>query len=342
MAKIGIKDIAAKAGVSIATVSHAFRNPGRVSEQTRRKVLAAADEVGYAPNRLARSLRTARSGCIVAIIPDVADNHNSGIIKAIEKTAHARGYSVLLGDTQGSPQREREFAAMARSGQADGIILMSHRMPFRIGEGQLDIDELPPLVNGCEFAGYDELPMVGIDDFAAAVDAANHLIDLGHRHIALVTGDMATTSSRRRMDGFTRAMADAGIGINDRLVVYGEYTLGGGEAAARSLLMEKQRPSAIFCFSDEIALGCMAVLRERGFDVPGDISVIGFDNIPFARYVAPPLTTIAQPAADIGATCAALLLDLIDGKRPDKMRHVMPHELVVRKSTAPVSGGRRT
>lgn len=173
MAKVGIKDIAARAGVSIATVSHALRNPGRVAEGTRKKVLAAAEAVGYMPNNLAVSLRTARSGNIVAIIPDVADSYNSGIIKAIEKVAHRRGYSVLLGDTQGSPEREREFAAMTRSRQADGIILMSHRIPFDLDRKRLSTDELPPLVNGCEFTGSDAFPTVSVDDVQAAVDATD-------------------------------------------------------------------------------------------------------------------------------------------------------------------------
>ena len=337
MAKVGIKDIAAKAGVSIATVSHALRNPKRVSEATRKKVLAAADEYGYAPNSLAQSLRTARSGNIVTIIPDVADSHNSGIIKAIEKVAHSRGYSVLLGDTQGSEEREREFAAMTRSRQADGIILMSHRMPFQAKEGRLSMDDLPPLVNGCESTGHDGVPTVSIDDYRAAIDATQHLIDLGHEDIAVVTGDMHSTSSRNRLEGFRAAMQKAAIPVNEKLIEFGTYTLDGGEQATKTLLMQKQRPTAIFCFSDEIALGCMYSLRRHGFLVPDDVSVIGFDNIPFAKYFAPPLTTIAQPAAEIGRLCASLLLDIIDGNEPESNTHILPHELLVRESTGPRS-----
>jgi len=333
MKKIGIKDIAAQAGVSIATVSHAFRNPGRVSEQTRNKVLSAAKKVGYTPNNLAVSLRTSRSGNIVAIIPDVADSYNSGIIKAIEKVAHSRGYSVLLGDTQGSEQREREFAAMARSRQVDGIILMSHRLPFDLPKKSLSMDNLPPLVNGCEFTGHAGVPSVSIDDFKAAMDATRHLIDYGHRDIAVITGNMESTSSRDRLEGFRGAMVHAGLKPNENLIVYSDYAVSGGEAAAESLLLQKNRPTAIFCFSDEIALGCMYALRQNGFNVPRDISVMGFDNIPFAKYFAPPLTTISQPTHEIGATCATILLDLIDGKKPEKLRNILPHELVIREST---------
>ncbi len=333
MAKVGIREIAARAGVSIATVSHALRNPGRVSDGTRKKVLAAAEAVGYTPNNLAVSLRTARSGNIVAIIPDVADSYNSGIIKAIEKVAHSRGYSVLLGDTQGSPEREREFAAMTRSRQADGIILMSHRIPFDVDPKRVAPGELPPMVSGSEFTGSDAFPSVSIDDVQAAIDATNHLIRYGHRHIAVITGDMQSTSSKDRLAGFRRAMEQAALAIDDNLVVYGEYTLQCGESATERLLLQKTRPTAVFCFSDEIALGCMYALRQHGFHVPDDMSVIGFDDIPFARYFTPSLTTVAQPVEEIGATCATVLIDLIDGKQPETMRQFLPHRLVVRKST---------
>lgn len=337
MAKVGIKRIAEKAGVSIATVSHAFRNPQRVSAATRERVLAAAAEVGYTPNSLAVSLRTARSGNIVVIIPDVADSFNSGIIKAIEKVARLRGYSVLLGDTQGSAKREREFAAMTRSRQADGIILMSHRLPFDVPGPDGSAEQLPPMVSGCEFTGQEGFPSVTIDDRQAAVDATNHLIDYGHERIAVITGDMESTSSTQRLAGFRGAMATAGLSIDERLVLFGGYTAKSGETAAKKLLMQKARPTAIFCFSDEIALGCMYALQQQGFAVPTDISVIGFDNIPFAKYFVPSLTTVAQPTEEIGTLCAALLLDLIDGKQLIRMRHILPHELLIRESTRPLN-----
>jgi LacI family repressor for deo operon, udp, cdd, tsx, nupC, and nupG len=342
MRKVGIKDIAAEAGVSIATVSHALRNPGRVSDVTRRKVLVAADKVGYTPNRMAAGLRTARSGNIVVIIPDIADSYNAGIIKAIEQVAHGRGYSVLLGDTQGSEAREREFAAMTRSRQADGIILMSHRLPFDVGPDECDArgqagGDLPPIVNGCEFTGYDSVPLVAIDDVRAGSDATMHLIGLGHRDIAVITGDMHGRSSPDRLAGFRRAMQSAGLAVREEWVVQGSYTLQGGERAAQSLLLLKDRPTAIFCFSDEIAFGCIHALRQNGFRVPQDFSVIGFDDIPYARYFNPPLTTVAQPAEAIGRTCATLLLDQIEGRPAPEKRHILPHQLRVRASTLRVA-----
>lgn len=333
MTKIGIKEIAAEAGVSIATVSHAFRNPGRVSDESRKKVLDAAKKIGYTPNRLAASLRTSKSGNIVAIIPDVADSHNAKIIRAIEKVAHTRGYSVLLGDTQGSEEREREFAAMTVSRQADGIILMSHRLPFEVGKNKLTLDDLPPIVSGCEFTGHDCIPAVAIDDVQAAMDATRHLINYGHKDIAVITGDMDTTSSRDRLEGFRGAMSQSGLKCDEDMIIISDYSLSGGETATESLLLRRNRPTAIFCFSDEIALGCMYALRQNGFKVPDDISVMGFDNIPVAKYFSPPLTTVAQPTEEIGTACATILLDLINGNEPEKLRNLLPHELVVREST---------
>ncbi|MFC1720305.1 LacI family DNA-binding transcriptional regulator [Pseudomonadota bacterium] len=333
MTKTGIKEVALKAGFSIATVSHAFRNPGRVSDATRKKVLAAAKEVGYSPNMLAASLRTSRSGNIVVIIPNISDNHNGKIIRAAEEIAHSRGYSVLLGDTQGSEKREREFASMVGSRQADGIILMSHRLPFEIGKGGLSIDQLPPIVNGCEFTGHESIPYVAIDDIQAGMDATRHLIDFGHRNIAVITGDINSTSARDRLEGFRGAMSQSGLQPNENLIAYSDYSLHGGETAVETLLLQKNRPSAIFCFSDEIAVGCMYALRRHHFNVPDDISVIGFDDIPISQYVTPPLTTISQPTEEIGAICTTILLDLIEDKQPEKLRHILPHRLVLREST---------
>ena len=333
MARVGIKEIAEKAGVSTATVSHSFRNPGRVSDKTREKVLAAAKEVGYTPNQQAVSLRTAKSGNIVVIIPDVTDSYNSEIIKGIDSVARDRRYSVLLGDTQGSAEREREFAALVDSRQADGVILMSHRMPFDIPP-DTSPEDLPKLVNGGEFTGHNEFPSVSVDDKQGGIDATSHLIELGHRQIAVITGDRNSTSTQLRLEGFREAMADAGIPVNEVMVINGGYSIDSGEIAAKELIIRKDRPTAIFCFSDEIALGCMYALRTSGFKIPRDISVIGYDDIPFAEYFVPSLTTIAQPAEAIGRMCATLLLDLIDGKSTRKKRFVLPHTLVVRESTA--------
>ncbi len=336
MSKVGIRQVAKHAGVSTATVSHALRNPGRVAERTRQKVLAAVKETGYTPNSLGVSLRTAKSGNIVAIIPDITDSHNSDIIKAIQRVAREKGYSVLLGNTAGSAEMEREFARMTASRQADGIISLSHRLPFDFDPASDSISSLPPIVNGSEPVGINGIPTVIVDDEQAGFDATNHLIQYGHKRIAVITGDMDTPSSRDRLRGFQRAMRAAGIEFTTRQIANSNYSIEGGEQGVRQLLMQDQTPTAICCFSDEIALGAMARLRQAGLRVPEDVSVIGFDGINFGRYSNPALTTIEQPASEIGETCARLLFKLLGGETLERETHILPHTLKIRGSTAPL------
>jgi LacI family repressor for deo operon, udp, cdd, tsx, nupC, and nupG len=265
-------------------------------------------------------------------MPDVADSYNGEIIKGIESVARHRNYSVLLGNSQGSAEREHEFAKMIWSRQADGIILMSHRLPFDL-DPDSPVEDLPPIVNGSEPTGHPGIVSVSIDDKQGGKDATNHLIELGHRDIAVISGEKESSSTQRRLAGYYEAMQEAGTPVNDRLVIFGKYQADIGEAAAMELLTRKIRPTAVFCFSDELALGCIYGLQHAGFAVPDDISIIGFDDIPFARYFAPSLTTIAQPTEAIGRACATLLLDLIDGVRPKNNQFILPHTLIVRKST---------
>ena len=333
MSNIGIKDIANIAGVSIATVSRTLRDPSVVAKSTREKVLSAVKKAGYTPNNLGVSLRTSKSGNIVVIIPDISDSFNSGLIKAMEHTAHEHGYSILLGDSQGQEEREQNYAAMVKSKQADGIILFSHRLPFDIDSSLPITEQIPPLVNSCESVHINGIPSVMIDNVQAAKDAVNHLINLGHTHIAAITGDMDSPSSQDRLKGYKAALKAAKIPCNPLYIKQGKYTINSGEHCAEELLVQKNRPTAIFCFSDEIALGCYSALNAKGFSIPEDISIIGFDNSRFSSYFSPPLTTISQPVEQIGATCITLLVDLIKGKEPQKTNYILPHELVVRKST---------
>ena len=341
MSEIRIKELARIAGVSTASVSRALSNPNRVSKKMREKVLAAADEVGYRPNRLGASLRTARSGNIVAIIPDISDSFNSGVIQSLERTAAERGYSVLFGDTQGERERELVYGGLVRSRQADGIIVFSHRLPFEDEELASENFQLPPLVNSCEFAespftDTSLLPWVSIDNEVAGRDATEHLLSLGHRKIAVITGDIESPSALQRLKGYKQALQNYGVAFDPGLIQEGLYTLEAGVEYTKKILLAKDRPTAIFCMCDETAIGCIATLREYGFSVPRDVSVVGFDDIRFAEYLSPPLTTVAQPVEDIGRRCAEILLDMIDGETIEVPKNILPHKLMVRESTAPI------
>lgn len=341
MSEIGIKELAKNLGISTASVSRALSNPSRVSKRMRERVLEAAKEAGYRPNKLGASLRTSKTRNIIVIIPDISDTFNSGVIRSLEQTAAKRGYSVLFGDTQGQREQELAYGEIVRSKQADGIICFSHRLPFEDADLDAANFSLPPLVNSCEYVGEAtanrfKVPLVSIDNVAAGREVTEHLISLGHKNIAVITGDLGSPSSQQRLEGYQQAMQAAGLPNREELIRHGQYTLEAGEKFTRELLLAKHRPTAIFCMCDETALGCLYTLKSNGFSVPDDISVIGFDNIRFAQYFSPALTTVSQPVEAIGQRCVDVLLDIIDGKEIAQDKFILSHEFIVRESTAPI------
>ena len=335
MARTGIKEIAALAGVSIATVSNTLRNPDRVSQETRGRVLSLVQELGYVPNRFGVGLRTARSQNILVMIPDISDSFFHPIIKSIERIAELQGYSVVLANTQDSRQREDNYAEFASTGQADGVLLFSRRYPFEVDENGFPVPDMPPVVSVTEDCRVKGVPLVSIDNIAAGSDATRHLIEIGHKNIAVVTGDMTSTSSQGRLQGYRQAMQAAGIPVNEENIIYGNYGIKFGEDAVDRLLHFDKRPSAVLCFSDEIAVGFVFALTSRGIKVSADISVMGFDNIPLIKYMHSPLTTVAQPLEKIGKASVELLLAMMAGKAVSKENIILEHELRLGISTRP-------
>lgn len=330
---IGIKDIAKEAKVSPATVSRVLRNPELVTEDKRIRVLEAVKRTGYTPNSLGVSLRMSRTYNLVAIIPDVISVFNYPVIRAIESIALQNGYSLLLGDTQEMESRERSFANMVRSRQADGILLFCSRLPFVIDPERTLAEQLPPLVNACEPVDIDGIPSVNIDNIAAAEDAVNYLFSLGHKRIGVIAGNMTSPSTIARLEGYKRALANAGVGFDGQLIQIGDYALAAAAEATRKLANLSNRPTAIFAFSDEMGMSCMSTLHHMGFKIPEDFSVIGFDNIRYAEYCSPALTTIAQPMTEIGIACMELLLPQLNGEPMTPVKRILPHKLIVREST---------
>jgi len=340
MSEIGIKELARKLGISTASVSRAMSNPDRVSQEMRDKVRAAAREYGYRPNKLGASLRTAKTRNIIAIIPDISDPFNSGVIRALEQTAAEYGYSILLGDTQDLVERELAYGEMVRSKQADGIICFSHRLPFRQSDLESPSFVLPPVVNSCEdiqsdYRRNNNVPLVSIDNVAASYEITEHLISLGHKKIAVISGNHDTPSTTQRLTGYKKALHEANIEFDPNLINEGLYTLKSGRELTEQILQSGTNPTAIFCMCDESALGCLFTLKEHDINVPNDISVVGFDDIRFAKYFSPALTTIAQPTNEIGQQCVKLLIDIINGKSPKEQKMILPHRLVIRESSAP-------
>jgi LacI family repressor for deo operon, udp, cdd, tsx, nupC, and nupG len=329
-----IRDVSRLASVSVATVSRALHNPEQVAEPTRTRVLKAVDALDYRPNLMARNFRSRQAFAIVVLAPDIGNPFFARVVRGIEQVAQRGGYAVLLGDTQGSAAREAEYLNLVRSRQADGVIQLSARIdPGALGK-LWSAGAAPAIVNACECAETDFCPRVRVDNVAAARAMSEHLIGLGHRRIGVVTGPAASPLTRDRLAGHIDAMATAGLVHEPALTLEGDFSLQSGFDAAERLLQAASRPTAVFCFNDEMAIGAIRRFKAAGLTTPADISVAGFDDIDFARFADPTLTTIAQPMEELGRTAMSVLLDILSGKPSAKTTHVLPTSLMVRESTA--------
>jgi LacI family repressor for deo operon, udp, cdd, tsx, nupC, and nupG len=333
-----IYEVARRAGVSTATVSHILSQPAVVSASTRKRVLDAIERLGYTPNVAAKSLRTARTGKLLVTVPDISNPFFSLILRGIEDAAQREGYAVLLGDTQHDEAREDGYAAMLRRKEADGLIFLGHRLPKEAAALIRSMaPHCAPVVNGCEFNPRLGVPSVHIDNAKAASEAMDHLFRLGHRRIAIITGPLVSPLSRDRLRG-AMARAKRERAERDVSVMNGDFSIESGAAEGERLLGRRERPTAIFCFNDEMAMGVIQAARRRGLRLPEQLSVVGFDDIRFSSYMDPPLTTISQPMRAIGEGTVRLLLEVINGDIATPESVTLPHTLVVRSSTAPPRG----
>jgi LacI family repressor for deo operon, udp, cdd, tsx, nupC, and nupG len=329
-----IYEVAKRAGVSTATVSRVLSQPDMVAPDTRRLVMAAVKQLGYTPNSAAKNLRTLRTRKLLVTVPDISNPFFSLILQGIEDAALREGYAVLVGDTQHDAAREERYALMLRRKEADGLIFLGHRIPKQAAEL---VHSMPPghapVVNGCEFTPGQGIPSVHIDNATAAMDAMDHLYRLGHRRIGIVTGPLVSPLSRDRLRG-AKARAIKARAEKDLIVANGDFSIESGAVAAVRLLGSKDKPTAIFCFNDEMAIGVLQTTRRLKLRCPDDVSVVGFDDIRYAQHLDPPLTTIAQPMRQIGEGTVRLLLEILHGDTvPASV--TLPHTLVVRASTAP-------
>ncbi|WP_435169873.1 LacI family DNA-binding transcriptional regulator [Falsirhodobacter sp. 1013] len=324
-----VRDIARMANVSTATVSRALSRPDLVSPSTREAVLKAVADAGYTVNVAARNLRRQRTGSVLALVPNLANPFFSNIIAGINSVLRTRGLTLLVADTQGGPDVHAQLGALAHSSRADGLIVLDGSLPMSI----LTQPACPPVVQACEWIDGLAAPRVMADNRGGAALAVRHLIELGHRRIAEVTGPAGNTLTVERSKGVRDALAEAGVTQRNDWLLEGTFSLGSGQQAARTLLAMKDRPDAVLCHNDEMACGLMGELQRTGIRVPEDISVIGFDNIDMAAHVTPGLTTVQQHRVDIGAKAADVLLELMENGSPVDTTQ-MPVHLVIRRSTA--------
>jgi len=306
--------------------------------------MRAVNRLGYAPNSIAKNLRRETTAKLLVTVPDLSNPFFALILQGIEDAALRKGYSVLVGDTQHDEKREERYALMLRQKEADGLIFLGHRLP----QAAADLiraygRQLAPIVNGCEFNPRLGVPSVHIDNEKAAYEAMDHLYGLGHRRIGVITGPLVSPLSRDRLAGVSARAKEEGAS-RDFVVMHGDFSIESGAVAAERLLGSANRPTAIFCFNDEMAMGALKVARRLRVSVPEQLSLVGFDNIRFAEYLAPPLTTISQPMRRIGEGCVHLLLGILnrDHDAADTPRSMtLPHQLIVRESTAPAPTKRR-
>ncbi|ELY4259547.1 DNA-binding transcriptional regulator CytR [Cronobacter sakazakii] len=326
-----MKDVAVRARVSTATVSRALMNPEKVSQATRNRVEQAAIDVGYLPGSLNRNLKRNESRTILVIVPDICDPFFSEIIRGIEVTAADQGYLVLIGDCAHQNQQEKTFIDLIITKQIDGMLLLGSRLPFDASKEEQR--NLPPMVMANEFAPELELPTVHIDNLTAAFNAVNYLHELGHQRIACIAGPEEMPLCHYRLQGYVQALRRSGMTVDPHYIARGDFTYEAGANALEQLLSLPQPPTAIFCHSDVMALGALSMAKRRGFRVPDDLSIIGFDNIALAEFCDPPLTTVAQPRFDIGREAMLLLLSQLNGHSVSSGSRLLDCELVLRGTT---------
>jgi LacI family transcriptional regulator, repressor for deo operon, udp, cdd, tsx, nupC, and nupG len=326
---VRIKDVAKLANVSTATVSRVLRNADNVTEETRKRVLEAIEKLNYQPNVLGRYLRRMETETILVVVPDITNPFFSKVLRGIESVAIQNGYQVLLGDTQNNVRLEEEYLNLLRQKQVDGMILLTARIHRDLME---EISKQFPIVLACEYLEGSNIPTVSIDNISSARKATEHLIKLGHRRIAHLSGPMNIILSRDRLRGYQQAMMQYELDIDPVLIQEGDFTYELGYNLTLKLLALEKPPTAIFAANDEMAIGAIKAIRKLSLRVPDDIAVVGFDDIKIASIFEPNLTTISQPMFEIGEKAMNLLLQLIEGKELDRRQFVLEDQLIVRDS----------
>ena len=328
--RITIEDVARVADVSYATVSRVINNKGYVSEETRARVIEAVTRTGYVVNRQARGLAGGRSQVVGLVVPDLDTSYIGEIVRGIDEELAAVSYDLMLYTTHHRSHRESTFVANLTNGLADGLLLVlpsdpaayldsfrKRRFPFVL------IDH-----EGLDNQG----PSVGATNVQGARDATSYLISLGHRRIGFVTGNLKMGSAVDRLKGHRAALSDHGLQHDPALILEGDFHQPRGYECARTLLALADPPTAIFASNDVSAFGVMDAIRDSGLRIATDISVIGFDDIPTASSVHPPLTTVRQPLVEMGAHATQMLLGYIEEPARPHERVDLATSLVIRET----------
>jgi DNA-binding LacI/PurR family transcriptional regulator len=331
-----IKDVAARAGVSVASVSRVLNSSKPVAEATRQRVLAAAEALHYSIDQRARALRRRKSGTLGLIVSDVANPYFPDVIRAIESVAYHNGHDLFLCNSDEDPERERFYVRAMIAQRIGGIIIV----PVTLTSASLALALRNDIPIVCLDRRLDDVALdsVCIDNRAGGALAADALLDRGHRRIAAIVATRTTPGSDRLL-GFSARLAERGVPLADEFVRDGEYKQSGGYAAATSIFALHDRPTGLFVANLPMTLGALQAARERGFSVPRELSLVAFDDTPWATFLDPPLTTISQPTDELGSAAATLLIDRVEERYTGSARTiVLEPRLIERASIAPYAG----
>lgn len=328
---VTIRDVAARAGVSLQTVSRAINNKAEIDPETRRRVLQVAGELGYRPSSIARGLKTRHTRTIGLVVPDIANPFFAEVARGAAEVAHGRGHGVFLCNTDEHAEREADILRMLAAQRVEGLVLVSSRLDDAQLSAATESWRPVVVVNRTQPARAG-LGCVVTNEAQAAVEATSHLIARGHRGIAYLSGSGTSRSSLERRRGYSQAMRAAGLGVRPDWHVTCAPTVDGGRQAALTLLRDCPDVTAVLAYNDLVAVGALQACRTLGRVVPRDCALVGWDDIVFAAYVSPALTTVHMPKYQIGERAMALLFDLIDspGEAPEVA--TLHAALIVRES----------
>lgn len=330
---VTVKHLAEATGVSVATVSRALNNTGRVSDEVRRRVRDAVEKLGYVPHTAARALASQRTNTIGAVIPTLENPGFSSGVESLQRSLAKAGYTLLIASCGYDPDKERKKVETLVTRGVDGIMLV----------GSLHNPDLYdylrgrniPFVETWVVSGDPRVPSVGFDNVAAAVQITDFLLDLGHRNFGVIAGVMqANDRAIARVKGIRKALRARGLSLNQERLIERPYRIAEGQLAMRALMTARDQPTAVICGNDVLAFGAMLECQRLGITVPRNVSIVGFDDLEFASQLVPPLTTIDVPADKIGEAAAEYLVAAI-GKRSGHLAPEISVNLIVRGSTAP-------
>lgn len=330
---MNIKEVAKKAGVSVATVSRVLNHPDSVAPATKERILQVINEVEYTPNWFARGLNFNKTNTIALLIPNILNPSYMEIAKGVEDVAHQKGYTTLLCNGENALEKEREYIDSLIKRRVDGIVLVSSLLENK------DVEAIKkqgtPVVLIGENRDVSEVPIVRIDCQNAAYKAVRHLLDIGYKDIAIIHGRTPEKENLRKIEGYRQALSEEGILEVNEFIIQAENIVEGGYLAAKKLVELTKRPRAIFASSDLIAFGAMDAMKDYGLCVPDDIAIVGFDNIKMSNLIEPKLTTVEKPLHKMGVVGARLLFDTMENKEvegADNREILLQSKLKIRKS----------